>query len=112
MVFLSILSVGWGRGREDVQQLQGQAAAPGQGNHTNNSPAHSEVIAQARTIIREVRFSLHQFRDDRWEKLVRVRNHLMRITILTGLAIYLLVAFVIIILPPHSLFSHYPFFLT
>ena len=80
------------------RQLQGQAVAPGQGNHTNNSPAHSEVIAQARTIIREVRFSLHQFRDDRWEKLIRVRNHLMRITILTGLAIYLLVAFVIIIM--------------
>jgi hypothetical protein len=81
-----------------VQQLQGQAVAPGQGNHTNNSPAHSEVIAQARTVIREVRFSLHQFRDDRWEKLVRVRNHLMRTTVLTGLAIYLLVAFVIIII--------------
>jgi hypothetical protein len=79
------------------QQFQSQAVAVSQGYHIDNSTTDIDVGAQARTIIREVRFSLHQFRDDRWEKLVRVRNHLMRITILTGLAIYLLVVFIIII---------------
>ena len=51
---------------------------------------------ESKTIIREIRFTLHQFRDDRWEKLVRVRNHLMRMTILTGLVLYVLIEFVII----------------
>jgi hypothetical protein len=55
-----------------------------------------EIKIQAKTMIREVRFTLHQFRDDRWEKLVRVRNHLMRMTILTGLVLYVLIEFVII----------------
>jgi hypothetical protein len=54
------------------------------------------IKTQARTIIREVRFALHQFRDDRWEKLVRVRNHLMRMTILTGITLYALVEFAIV----------------
>ncbi len=65
-----------------------------QGNHTSTST--DEMKMQARTIIREVRFTIHQFRDDRWEKLVRVRNHLMRMMILTGLILYIFIEFVII----------------
>jgi hypothetical protein len=67
---------------------------PGAGNQSCKSA--DEIKIQAKTIIREVRFTLHQFRDDRWEKLVRVRNHLMRMTILTGLVLYVLIEFVII----------------
>jgi hypothetical protein len=54
------------------------------------------IKTQARTIIREVRNTLHQFRDGRWEKLVRVRNHLVRMTILTGIALCLLLEFAIL----------------
>lgn len=79
-------------------QFQNQAIPGSLRYYANNSTA-ADVGAQARTIIREVRFSLHQFRDDRWEKLVRVRNHLMKITILTGLAIYFMVVFMIMIIP-------------
>ncbi len=55
-----------------------------------------DIKTQARTIIREVRFALHQFRDDRWEKLVRVRNHLVRMTLLTGITLYTLIEFAIV----------------
>jgi hypothetical protein len=88
---------------QQLQSSQSQAVPVSQGDQVITSPATIDVSEQARTIIREVRFSLHQFRDDRWERLVRVRNHLMRITILTGLAIYLLVAFVIMIITPTEL---------
>lgn len=65
----------------------------------NPSKEYSDDInikTQARTIIREVRNTLHQFRDDRWERLLRVRNHLMRMTLLTGIALYLLLEFAIL----------------
>jgi hypothetical protein len=81
-------------GRVD-QQSQHQSG--NQGNHKKKPVTPFESQARARAIIREVRFSLHQFRDDRWEKLIRVRNHLMRTTFLTGLALYLLAAFAIIL---------------
>ncbi len=54
-----------------------------------------EVGTQARTIIYEVRNTLHHFRDDRWDKLLRVRNQLMKMTLETGLLLYLLVEFAI-----------------
>jgi len=50
---------------------------------------------QARTIIYEVRTTLHHFRDDRWDKLLRVRNQLMKMTLVTGLLLYALVGFAI-----------------
>ena len=65
-------------------------------NHGNTFSDDINIKTQARTIIREVRFALHQFRDDRWEKLVRVRNHLVRMTILTGITLFALVEFAII----------------
>jgi len=55
-----------------------------------------DEITQARTIIHEVRLTLHQFRDDRWEKLIRVRNQLMKMTAVTGSFLFGLVGFAII----------------
>jgi hypothetical protein len=74
---------------------------------SNQNPVHPEEQRDtsssdidphihARTIVREVRFTLHQFRDDRWERLVRVRNQLVRMTILTGITLYALVEFAIV----------------
>ncbi len=63
-----------------------------------NNDAFSNAIdvgTQARTIIYEVRNTLHHFRDDRWDKLLRVRNQLMKMTLETGLLLYLLVEFAI-----------------
>ena len=65
-----------------------------QPNDTFSNDINSKT--QARNIIREVRFTLHQFRDDRWEKLVRVRNQLTRMTLLTGIALYSLLEFAIL----------------
>ncbi len=50
---------------------------------------------QARTIIYEVRTTLHHFRDDRWDKLIRVRNQLLKMTLVTGLLLYVFVEFAI-----------------
>jgi hypothetical protein len=55
-----------------------------------------DPITQARTIIYEVRTTLHHFRDDRWDKLIRVRNQLMKMTLVTGLLLFALVEFAIV----------------
>ena len=68
-------------------------------NPEENDEAFSNTIdpaTQARTIIYEVRAALHHFRDDRWDKLIRVRNQLMKMTLVTGLLLYALVEFAII----------------
>src|SRR5260370_1645297 len=44
-----------------------------------------------------MRTTLHHFRDDRWDKLIRVRNQLMKMVLVTGLLLYCLVEFAIII---------------
>ncbi len=70
-------------------------------NPAENNEAFSNTIdpvTQARTIICEVRSTLHHFRDDRWDKLIRVRNQLMKMTLVTGLLLYALVEFAIIMI--------------
>jgi len=67
----------------------------GQGICTSSHASDEKI--QARTIIHEVRLTLHQFRDDRWEKLIRVRNQLIKLTAVTGLVLFGLVEFAIII---------------
>ncbi len=67
-------------------------------NPKENDCAFSNAIdsaTQARTIIYEVRTTLHHFRDDRWDKLIRVRNQLMKMTLVTGLLLYAFVEFAI-----------------
>ncbi|HEX6556710.1 MAG TPA: hypothetical protein VF026_28375 [Ktedonobacteraceae bacterium] len=67
-------------------------------NPNENDCTFSNAIdsaTQARTIIYEVRTTLHHFRDDRWDKLIRVRNQLMKMTLVTGLLLYAFVEFAI-----------------
>ncbi len=59
---------------------------------------HSEP-AQAKAVIRQVRHELQQFRDDRWESLVRTRTEMLKMTALTGLFVYFLCEFTILIFP-------------
>ena len=51
---------------------------------------------QGRSILREVRHALNEFRDDRWEAIVRVRNQFVGTMILTGLTLYVLLQFTIL----------------
>src|SRR5260370_12710973 len=74
------------------------AAMQNRENPKENDCAFSNAIdsaTQARTIIYEVRTTLHHFRDDRWDKLIRVRNQLMKMTLVTGLLLYAFVEFAI-----------------
>jgi hypothetical protein len=57
---------------------------------------HESGETQARAIIKEVRFTLHKFRDDRWEKLVRVRILLMKQSVFAAVFSYILLEFAII----------------
>ncbi len=51
---------------------------------------------QARSVLREVRHALNEFRDDRWEAIVRVRNQFVCTTTFTGLTLYVLLQFAIL----------------
>jgi uncharacterized membrane protein len=51
---------------------------------------------QARSVLREVRHALNEFRDERWEAIVRVRNQFVCTTIFTGLILYVLLQFAIL----------------
>ena len=51
---------------------------------------------QGRSILREVRHALNEFRDSRWEAIVRVRNQFVCTMILTGLTMYVLLEFTIL----------------
>jgi hypothetical protein len=82
----------------DPGLLATSAALQSTVNPEENDGAFSNNIdpaTQARTIIYEVRSTLHHFRDDRWDKLIRVRNHLMKMILVTGLLLYGLVEFAI-----------------
>jgi len=55
-----------------------------------------ETEIQGRSILREVRHTLNEFRDDRWEAIVRVRNQFVCTMILTALTMYVLLQFTIL----------------
>jgi hypothetical protein len=61
---------------------------------TGVAPVPEEM--QPRSILREVRHTLNEFRNDRWEAIVRVRNQFVCTTILTGLTLYALLQFAIL----------------
>jgi uncharacterized membrane protein len=59
-------------------------------------PAPVEGEMQPRSVLREVRHALNDFRDSRWEAMVRVRNQFVCTMILTGLTLYVLLEFSIL----------------
>ncbi|HEX6480742.1 MAG TPA: hypothetical protein VF043_18030 [Ktedonobacteraceae bacterium] len=74
---------------------QGASAIP------SAAPASTATVSdvsemQGRSILREVRQALNEFRDDRWEGIVRVRNQFVCTMILTGLILYVLLQFTIL----------------
>lgn len=66
---------------------------------TKDTPVSCVEENQARASIRQVRHELYQFRDDRWENLVRIRNHLLRMTTLIGSLLYFLCIFALLSFP-------------
>jgi hypothetical protein len=57
--------------------------------------SRSGAEAEARTVLRQVRSALHEYRDDRWNKLVRARNRILGTITLTGVVTYALLAFIL-----------------
>jgi hypothetical protein len=75
-------------------------ALPGTPIETGNFSDEAEI--QGRSILREVRHALNEFRDSRWEAIVRVRNQFVSTMILTGLTLYVLLAFTILAGAPRA----------
>lgn len=63
---------------------------------TDPVPTDGTSEVQPRAILREVRHALNDFRNDRWEAIVRVRNQFVSTTILTGLTLYVLLQFTLL----------------
>jgi hypothetical protein len=61
---------------------------------TSLTPVEGEM--QSRSVLREVRHALNEFRDSRWEAIVRVRNQFVCTMILTGLTLYVMLEFAIL----------------
>jgi hypothetical protein len=53
----------------------------------------TEVEMQARSVLREVRHALNEFRSDRWEAIIRVRNQFIWTMLLTGVTMFALFSF-------------------
>jgi len=75
----------------DGTSPQGTSSTLSDGTVSTNA-----MKTQARAVLREVRHALNEFRDDRWEAIVRVRNQFVCSTILTGLTMYVLLQFAIL----------------
>jgi hypothetical protein len=85
-----------------------------QGEATTLSPdkVTDDIKRQARLVLREVRQALNDFRDDRWEAIVRARNQFVCTTIFTGLIMYVLLQFAILAgTPPIAMISATAFYL-
>lgn len=67
---------------------------------TTLNSSDSDVLA--RSILKTVRRSINEFRDDRWNALVVARNRLTRTTIITGLISYALFAIAIFVGVPRA----------
>jgi hypothetical protein len=65
-----------------------------------NANPKNKAEAAARITLREVRSTLNNFRDRRWEGLVRQRGRLLRAIAVTGIATYVSICFVLASGPP------------
>jgi hypothetical protein len=65
-----------------------------------NADPQTKVETAARITLREVRSTLNNFRDRRWEGFVRQRGRLLRAIAVTGIATYVSICFVLASGPP------------
>jgi hypothetical protein len=90
-----------------VQYLNARPATSGAGNDEQMLPAVTpnttpEQRAEARAVLREVRYVINRFRDDRWGGLVRARSHLSNTVVFTGTVTYVVLALAIIMRVPRD----------
>ncbi len=64
--------------------------------HDKDNKSYNDPEMEARIALREVRRTLNEYRDNLWEGLVRSRNRLMMIVIITGFLAYILLCLPIV----------------
>ena len=78
--------------------------APGNNSADPNARAKAEKVeTAARGTLREVRSTLNDFRDQRWEGMVRQRSRLMMAMVVTGVLTHALLCVIILTNPPPAL---------
>jgi hypothetical protein len=104
--------------RQAVQQLSPSAAQflikqpPPRCPADGSGVSGPEAEAQARLVLREVRHALNEYRLDRRDGLVRARNQLVATVTVTGLGMYVLLGFSLLLnAPPSSIGAVTAFFL-
>ena len=70
------------------------------GETSGNPTASAEGETRARVTLREIRRTLDDYRDNRWQGLIRARNQLLCTIALTGLVTHLLLCIAILNTPP------------
>ena len=88
--------------RMAVTVLDPSAKAFLQSPPPDTAPTNVPSEMQARSVLRGVRHALNEFRDDRWEAIVRVRNQFVCTTTFTALTLYILLQFAILAGTPRS----------
>ena len=74
------------------------AQAPGRDSIESTTRARGEAVA--RVMLREVRGTLNNFRDQRWEGIVRQRSRLMMSIVVTGIITHALLCVITLTNPP------------
>ena len=64
---------------------------------SKGNPSQSDSEVEARAALREVRRTLNEYRDNLWEGLIRTRNRLMMIVVITGFLAYILLSLSIVL---------------
>ena len=67
------------------------------GSLSKGNPSQSDPEVEARATLREVRRTLNEYRDNLWEGLIRTRNRLMMIVVITGFLAYILLSLSIVL---------------
>jgi hypothetical protein len=81
--------------------------------HQPDSAPSGLSEAEARGILRQVRYVLDEYRDQRWDGLVRERNHLIETVIFTRVTAFILLALAILLkVPPYTILAAAVFYLT
>lgn len=79
-----------------TKQVQHDTATAAENGSNGRGPNESRERRQARYAICEVRHGIDEFRDSRWDALVRRRNHLLEAAVFTRITAYGLLGLVIL----------------
>ena len=88
----------------DGDAVAAEPGGPGDPRHEHGADAEGPAAAldprkrraevrEARAVLREIRRGLNEFRDDRWDGLVRARNRILGTLTVTGIVTYVLLGF-------------------